>query len=62
MHAFKDMHRCLHFSDDWDNNDWEDVYIDDKHESPDTTHHRRKYGEVEDAFNARWKEGLRNTR
>ena len=58
MHAFKDMYRCLHFTDDWDEEDddeeWDNIYLDEKYEgSPDSAYNRRKYGDVEDAFNKR---------
>jgi hypothetical protein len=57
--AFMDMHRCLHFADDWEEDadtDWEDVYLDEKVEATPTAKHRVKFGMVEDAFNKRWKE------
>ncbi|KAL3775049.1 hypothetical protein ACHAW5_007513 [Stephanodiscus triporus] len=54
--AFSDMQRCMHFADDWDENDgevWDDKFSDKKVDSPiDIAHHRRKFGIVEDAFNA----------
>lgn len=59
---FCDMHRCMHFSDDWDKEEhrelppWEATYANDKFEpSPDVAHHRRKFEHVEDKFNRRWK-------
>ena len=55
--AFQDIHRCLHFADDWDEPDdveWDDVYLDDKYKSPKTAKHRQKFGVVEDAHNAAW--------
>ena len=57
--AFQDMYRSLHFADDWDKEDgveWDDVYLDSKHKSPDSARHRAKFTTVEDACNARWKE------
>jgi len=58
--AFRDLYRCLHFTDDWEGEEginWEDKYLDAKYEScPDSAKHRKKFGAVEDAFNARWKE------
>ena len=57
--AFQDMYRCLHFADDWDEEDgvkWDDVYLDSKYKSPDLARHRAKFATVEDAYNARWKE------
>jgi len=62
MDAFKDMHRCLHFADDWEEDadaDWEDTYLDEKVEAPATAKHRVNFGMVEDAFNKRWKELVR---
>ena len=57
--AFSDMQRCMHFADDWEEEDrevWGDNFVDKKFESPiDIANHRRKFGVVEDAFNARWK-------
>ena len=34
--AFKDLSRCMHFADDWDddNEQWEEVYADEKEEVP----------------------------
>ena len=59
MGAFQDMNRFLHFADDWDDEDgapWADTYLDDKVDSPEfAAPHRRKFGNVEDAFNAAWK-------
>ncbi|KAL7527926.1 hypothetical protein ACHAXR_002197 [Thalassiosira sp. AJA248-18] len=59
--AYTDMYRCMHFSDDWDEEDgdipWENVYADVKYEpSPDVERHRQKYEHIEDGFNQRWKE------
>ena len=55
--AFTDMYRCLHFADDFDEDEeWSDIFFDEKHVSPETAKHRRKFGEVEDAINRRWKE------
>ena len=55
--AFEDMYRCLHFADDWEEENWEEVHPDPKSEpSPDVANHRRKFATVEDGFNARWKE------
>ncbi|KAL7525437.1 hypothetical protein ACHAXR_001005, partial [Thalassiosira sp. AJA248-18] len=59
--AYIDMYRCMHFSDDWDEEDgevpWESVYGDEKYEpSPQVERHRRKYEHIEDGFNQRWKE------
>ena len=64
--AFADMHRCMHFADDWDEEDgdiWTDSFSDSKVESPsDSAWHRRKFGMVEDAFNRRWKEAVTSGR
>ena len=60
--VYIDMYRCMHFSDDWDEDadgdiPWEDVYNDVKYgSSPDVERHRRKYEHIEDGFNQRWKE------
>ena len=44
--AFRDMYRCLHFCDDWEDNDgvnWEDKHLDDKYEkSPDSAKYQEK--------------------
>ena len=57
--AFKDIHRCMHFSDDWDDDgdcEWDEVYSDERfNASPNVEHHRRKFEHIEDAFNKRWK-------
>ena len=52
--AFKGMHLCLHFANDWEDDadaDWEDVYLDEKVKASTTVKHRVKFGIVEDAFN-----------
>ncbi|KAL7527968.1 hypothetical protein ACHAXR_007787 [Thalassiosira sp. AJA248-18] len=59
--AYIDMYRCMHFSDDWEEEDgevpWESIYADEKYEpSPQVERHRRKYEHIEDGFNRRWKE------
>ena len=61
--AYIDMYRCMHFSDDWDEDKignivlWEDVYAAKKYESlPEVERHRRKYKHIKDGFNRRWKE------
>jgi hypothetical protein len=56
--AFKDIYTCLHFDDNWDDNDgWDNVYMDQKRCSPDgMVHHRQKFSMFEDGFNPRWKE------
>ena len=55
--AMRDMNRCMHFTDDWkedDEDDWDAIYDDPKCESPDTSRHRIKCCLIEDAFNAAW--------
>ena len=58
--AYLDIHRCMHFSDDWDVEEgveWDRVYPDPKVEpSPEVARHRRKFEYIEDGFNERWKE------
>ena len=55
------MYRCLHFKNDWEDEDgveWGNEYLDDKWTSQPTAKHRKKIGDVEDAFNRCWKEAL----
>ena len=44
--AYKDIYRCMHFSDDWEEEEdivWDKVYADTKYEpSPDAAKHRKK--------------------
>jgi hypothetical protein len=57
--AFRDMYRCMHFNDDFDEespDEWSDVNFDKKHSSPATARHRKKNSDVEDAICQRWKE------
>ena len=62
--AFRDIYRCMNFSDDWDeeeddndNVEWDEVYNDAKFEPPpDVARHRRKSDHIEDGFNKWWKE------
>jgi hypothetical protein len=62
--AYQDMYRCMHFSNDWEEDEdgngetyWEERYDDPKFEpSPDVERHRRKFEHIEDGFNRRWKE------
>ena len=60
--AFTDMHRCMHFANDWDEEDgdiWVDSFTDSKIESPaECAWHCRKFAIVEDAFNWCWKEAV----
>ena len=64
--AFVDMHRCMHFADDWEEEDgeiWMDLFADGKVESnAECAWHRRKFSIVEDAFNRRWKEAVTSGR
>ena len=57
LDCFKDLIRCLHFSDDWDDDDeqWDTLYTDPKQEpGEDTAAHRRKFSILEDGCNRRW--------
>ena len=59
--AYKDIYRCMHFSDDWEEEEenvaWDSVYDDPKYApSPDAAKHRKKFEHIEDGFNSRWKE------
>ena len=59
LDAMKDLSRCLHFAEDWeeeeDDEEWEEKYSDGKEEAVDTTaRHRKKFSMVEDAYNRRW--------
>jgi hypothetical protein len=55
--AFTNMYWCFHFADDFnEDKEWSDIFFDEKHESPETAKHRRKFGEVKDAINRQWKE------
>ena len=59
LDCFKDMVRCLHFSDDWDEDDeeWDRIYTDAKQEpTEETSPHRRKFSMLEDAYNRRWQD------
>ena len=59
LSAFKDMHRCLHFVDDWEEDadaGWKDVYLNENVELQATAKHHVQFGMVEDTFNKRWKE------
>ena len=59
LSAFMDVHRCLHFANDWEDDsdaDWEDVCLNKKYEASATAKHRVQFGMVEDEFNKRWKE------
>ncbi len=58
--AFRDIYHCLHFDNDWDEDDkWDEVYMDQKQSSPENTaHHRQKFSMFKDGFNRWWKECL----
>ena len=73
---FRDLHRILHFVDDFgdcidengvelnklppallDDEDWSDVYSYEQIVAADSTsHHRRKFSYLEEAYNKRWEE------
>ena len=55
--AFKDLCRCMHFADDWEEDDerWNEVYADDKEAVTEgTARHRRKFGTLEGGYTNRW--------
>jgi hypothetical protein len=53
--AMQDLSRCLHFADDWNDDDWTNEYFDSKDEAKeDTAQHRKKFALLEDAYNKRW--------
>ncbi len=57
--AFINMYWCIHFSDDFDNNkEWSDIFFDKKRVLLNTARHLRKLGEIKDAINHQWKEGV----
>ena len=42
LNAMYDMNGCMHFTDDWmedDDEEWDDIYPDPRVESPETTKH-----------------------
>jgi hypothetical protein len=51
----RELTRCLHYTDDWDEEEdveWETLYTDPKVEAQDgTAQHRKKFSMVEDALN-----------
>ena len=55
--SLKDLLRCMHFSDDWDNDrgfDWDSFYADEKEDlKPGTAEHWKTFSQIEDAYNAR---------
>ena len=55
--ALKDLLRCMHFADDWEESDkeWAVTYADERAAPAEgTAKHRRKFAKIEDAFNRRW--------
>eukprot|EP00957_Ditylum_brightwellii_P044092 3345554-Ditylum_brightwellii.AAC.1 len=55
--AFKDLCWCMHFADDWEEDDalWNEKYHHVKEEpSEDTAHYWRKFGMLEDTYNKQW--------
>ena len=55
--AFKDLCRCMHFVDDWEDDDerWNKVYADRKEDIVEgTARHRRKFGTLEGGYTNRW--------
>jgi len=57
LDAMKDLTRCLHFSDDWEEHEeeWNTIYSDVKVEpDEDTASHRMKFSLLEDMYNNRW--------
>ena len=59
LNAFQDIHRCLHFADDWEEDreaTWEIVYLDEHVVLPATAKHRASFGMVKGTFNTSWKE------
>ncbi len=57
--AFTDMYQVFHFADDFEGEEeWSYHFVDEQHLTPERAKHRRKFGEVEDAINRRWKECL----
>ena len=58
LDALKDMIRCLHFSDDWEDGrdeEWDVKYTDTKMEPTESTAtHQKKFSILEDAYNRKW--------
>ena len=56
-YAFKDICRCMHFVDDWEEEDegWDEKY-NDAWESiaQGSTNHQIKFGMLKDGYNCRW--------
>ena len=61
--CLQDLHRLLHFVDDWEvdeDENWEDVYDHIKHEdTEETATHQTKIGLFEDAYVKRWQECIK---
>ncbi len=64
--AFFNMHWCMHFADDWEEEDgeiWIDSFADGKVESnAECAWHRQKFAIVKDACNRHWKEAVTSGR
>ena len=61
--CLQDLHRLLHFVDDWEINDdenWEDICDHVKQEKKEgTATHQTKIGLFEDAYVKRWQECIK---
>ena len=57
--AFSDLQRCMHFADNWEEEDgevWGENFVNKKVKLPiDIAHFCRKFAIIEDTFNACWK-------
>ena len=57
LDAMRDLTRCLHFADDWEEEEeeeWDEKYGVSKEEAPDTTaRYQKKFSMVENAYNRR---------
>jgi hypothetical protein len=55
--AFTDLYWCLHFADDFEENEEQSgIFFDKKHVSPESAHHWQDFSKVEDAINRQLKE------
>jgi hypothetical protein len=55
--AFSNMYQCIHFLDNFDDDEeWRDIFFDKKHVLPDMARHKRKFSKIEDEINCQWKE------
>ena len=56
--AMKELTRCLHFADDWeqgDDEEWDTIYSDVKVQADENTaSHRKNFSLLEDMYNKRW--------